>query len=478
MRTIQPISSEPVELGYRDAVERPVCPSNRPLVVDLDEVLLRPHLLADAAFSEIVTRPQSLPGILTALLRGRQAFRQRIGRSTHFDPSRLQYDKDVTALLLRTLGEGRPVYLASGRYPRQLVDSVAQHLGIFSGWSALDESGKLDVETARLQQSLQAAGFDYLGSDAEIPPSASRLTRPVHDTESADLLAGWRVWAKLLRVHQYAKNALVLVPLLTAHQFAMLPAAKALLAAIAFSLCASGGYILNDLVDIAADRAHASKRNRPLASGAISPTHGAIAMGLLLTASLAIATAVSWIFLGVLVIYLGLSAAYSFHLKRIMLADVVTLAMLYTIRVIGGAAAINVVMSEWLLAFSLFVFMSLALVKRFIELAALPEGSQATLANRGYQAGDQSIVAILAATAGFNAVVIFTLYISSDAVRALYARPQVLWLACPILLYWVARILMLAHRRVIDDDPVVFALKDRFSWFSLIAIGMIMLAAI
>jgi 4-hydroxybenzoate polyprenyltransferase len=273
------------------------------------------------------------------------------------------------------------------------------------------------------------------------------------------------------------KNALVLVPLVTAHQFAAQPAAKAFLAAAAFSLCASGAYILNDLVDVAADRAHYSKRNRPLASGAVSPVHGAIAMVLLLAGAMAIATLVSPAFLGVLFGYLLLTTAYSFWLKRIMLADVVTLAMLYTIRVIGGAVAIDVVMSEWLLAFALFIFMSLALIKRYIELVGRLDGNLSSPANRGYEVGDHPVVAVLAAAAGFNAVVVFTLYISSEAVHELYARPQALWLVCPILMYWIARVLMLAHRRLIDDDPIIFALKDRVSWLAMIAIGAIMLLA-
>jgi 4-hydroxybenzoate polyprenyltransferase len=161
-----------------------------------------------------------------------------------------------------------------------------------------------------------------------------------------------------------------------------------------------------------------------------------------------------------------------------MLVDVVTLATLYTLRVIGGAVAIDVVMSEWLFAFALLIFMSLALIKRYIELAGRLDGNLSSLANRGYEVGDHTVIAVLAAAAGFNAVVVFTLYISSDAVRALYTRPQALWLACPILMYWVARVLMLAHRRMIDDDPVIFALKDHVSWLAMIAICAIMLIAI
>lgn len=480
MRADRPISSKPVELARHGVVQDPTPQETRPLVVDLDEVLLHPNLLVDVAFSEIACRPQSLISIFAALLRGKEALKRRIARSTHFDPATLLYNKEVLALLLRALSEGRAVYLASTNYKQQLVESVAHYLGIFTGWSASDESNNLsgDAQMQGFLGSSGAGGFDYIGNDAAKLPASTKIARPTNSIEWPDSRPNWRTWAKLIRVHQYAKNALVLVPLFTAHQFAALPASKALLAVMAFSLCASSAYILNDLVDVTADRSHSSKRHRPLASGSVSPAHGTVAMVLLLTGSLGIAALVSSAFLGVLFGYLILTTAYSFWLKRIMLADVVTLAILYTIRVIGGAVAIDVVMSEWLFAFSLFMFMSLALIKRHIELAGRLDGNLSSLANRGYEAGDLTVVAVLAAAAGFNAVVVFTLYISSDAVRALYTRPQVLWLVCPILMYWVARTLMLAHRRMIDDDPVIFALKDRASWVTMIAIFALMVVAI
>jgi 4-hydroxybenzoate polyprenyltransferase len=480
MRADRPNFAKPAELADHGATQNPTPRDTRPLVIDLDEVLVHSNLFVEVAFSEIASRPQLLMSILAALLRGKGALKQRIAQSTNFDPSRLLYNKEVLAFLLKALGDGRPVYLASTRYQQQLVQSVAHHLGIFSGWSASDEANDPGGDTGlrSFAQSFGAQGFDYIGSDAAELPASANVTPTTDAPRSLDSHPGWRTWAKLIRVHQYAKNALVLVPLLTAHQFSALAASKAVLAAVAFSLCASSAYILNDLVDITADRAHPTKRDRPLASGSVSPVHGAVAMAILLTVSLAVAALVSPAFLGVLVGYLLLTAAYSFWLKRAMLADVVVLAMLYTIRVIGGAIAIDVAMSEWLLAFALFIFMSLALIKRYIELAGRLDKSLSSPANRGYQVGDHTIVAVLAAAAGFNAVVVFTLYISSEAVRALYTKPQALWLVCPILLYWIARVLMLAHRRMIDDDPVIFALKDKVSWLAMAAICAIMLLAI
>ena len=290
--------------------------------------------------------------------------------------------------------------------------------------------------------------------------------------------AGLKTWAKLLRVHQYAKNGLVFVPMFTAQQLHLQPFLQEIAAFAAFSLCASCVYIFNDLADIEADRAHPTKKNRPLAAGTIAPPVAVVVACLALLAAAAIAATVSWPFLGVLTAYFALTTAYTYSLKRKMVIDVVVLAMLYTIRVIGGAVAIGVETSEWLLAFSMFIFTALALVKRYTELSGFLDKAVSGPSNRNYTVGDLPIVAALAAASGFNAVTVFALYVSSDAVRHLYHRPQFLWLICPILMYWIARILMLSHRRLMDDDPVVFALKDWRSCMCGLIVGAILLAAI
>ena len=287
-----------------------------------------------------------------------------------------------------------------------------------------------------------------------------------------------RAWIKLLRIHQYAKNALVFVPLATAQQFNVTAFGEALCAFAAFSLCASCVYIFNDLADLEADRAHPTKRNRPLAAGTIAPPVAIITAVLCLVAALSLAATVSMPFLATLGGYFLLTSAYTYSLKRKMFVDVVVLAMLYTIRVIGGAVAIGVEASEWLLAFSMFIFTALALVKRYTELSAHLDRATAGPANRNYTVADLPIVAALAAASGFNAVTVFALYVSSDFVRRSYHHPKFLWLVCPILMYWIARILMLAHRRLMDDDPVVFALKDWRSCVCALAVGAVLLLAV
>lgn len=313
------------------------------------------------------------------------------------------------------------------------------------------------------------------GAPPGLARKASRLGIAVEHLERE--LPSLRVWIKALRVHQYAKNILIFVPLLTAHAFAFSSLLRALLAFVAFSLCASAVYILNDLVDLDADRRHPSKRLRPFASGAIPIAHGMIAMPVLLGLAFGCAFAVSLPLAAALAGYLGLTLAYSLKLKRKLLVDVVVLAMLYTARVVAGAAALPVAVSEWLLAFSMFIFTSLALVKRYVELSLRIERELPDPSNRNYQLADLPIVGALAAASGFNAVTIFALYISSPAVRELYHHPERLWLICPILLYWVGRTIVLAHRRHIDDDPIVFALNDPVSRLAgAVTIAIVLLA--
>ena len=286
-----------------------------------------------------------------------------------------------------------------------------------------------------------------------------------------------RPWVSLLRVHHWAKNGLVFVPLVTAQRFDLLAFGQAIGAFMAFSLAASAVYILNDIVDLDADRQHPSKKFRPLAAGVVPIRAALTLVPPLLAAALYIAATVSAALAAVLLAYLALTTAYTFLLKRKMLVDVLTLASLYTMRVGAGAVAISVPMSEWLLAFSMFIFTALALTKRYVELATRIDKNLSDAANRNYRKSDLDIVAALAAAAGYNAVTVFALYISSDAVRPHYRHPEALWLICLILMYWLGRALLLAHRRLMNDDPIVFALRDWKSYIALALIGLILVGA-
>ena len=468
----------------------------RPLVVDLDGTLVRTDLLIETAISGLVRDPLSLFRSWGTLMHGRAAFKHRLAAQSVLDVASLPYDEAVLTRIRNATSVGRPVFLASGSDQR-LVKAVADHLGIFAGWFASDKMNNLTgpAKAQCLAAEFGDRGFDYIGNEnADLPvweraaeviairPSVGVLRQLARNGRQVEQLHSqpptWRSWARLFRIHQYAKNALVFVPLILAHQFSAEQIIASVLAAVAFSLCASSVYIINDLADLHADRNHPTKHRRPLASGEIPLLHAIVAAPILFVASALLALLVSGAFLGFIFGYLALTTAYSFVLKRKMLIDVIALALLYVARLVAGAVAVQVFLSEWLLAFSMFIFMSLALIKRYVELAVRMDARLADPENRNYKLGDLEIVAALAAAAGFNAVTVFALYISSDSVRPLYRHPQVLWLICPVLLYWISRALMLAHRRHLDDDPIVFALRDRNSLIAALITGTLLIAAI
>jgi 4-hydroxybenzoate polyprenyltransferase len=285
---------------------------------------------------------------------------------------------------------------------------------------------------------------------------------------------------RTMRPHQWVKNLLVFVPLLTSHRYADTSAAtNAALAFVAFCLTASGVYVLNDLLDVRADREHPTKRFRPIAAGELSASVAWAAVPVLLASALALSwLALSVQFTATLALYAAGAIAYSLWLKQLPLVDAMVLAALYTLRVIAGAAAIPVPLSFWLLALSTFLFLSLALMKRYCELRpARAEGHEGKLHGRGYDAGDLEVVATLGAASGYLAALVLALYIQDPKTAELYSRPQVIWLACPLMLYWVSHAWLVAHRGKMHDDPVVFALKERASWIVVALMGAVFVAA-
>jgi 4-hydroxybenzoate polyprenyltransferase len=267
---------------------------------------------------------------------------------------------------------------------------------------------------------------------------------------------------KALRPHQWLKNLLVFVPLLTAHRLTDATSLlQALAAFVAFSLCASATYIANDLFDLRPDRAHARKRMRPFAAGDLPIAHGVAVAACLLVVAFALAAATSWQVCALLVTYVGATTAYSLAWKAYFLIDVLTLAGLYTLRILVGAAAIGVGVSFWLLAFSVFLFFSLALVKRVAELATLQTASESSTRGRDYRTGDAHVLEAMGIASGYSAVLVFALYINSPDVVAQYGTPQLLWLACGGLLYWISRMWIKTARGEMHDDPLAYAIRDR-----------------
>jgi 4-hydroxybenzoate polyprenyltransferase len=467
----------------------------RPLVVNLDGTLVRSDLLVESAFYYLAQGPLHLVNLLSAIRRGRATLKAEFAAKIGIDVAGLPYDEEVVSLIRQRRATGQKVYLVSAGNERY-VQAVADYLGLFDGWFASTDTENLasGSKARRLVEALGEGGFDYVGNgrgdlaiwtvaSGRIAARASSLVRSrlLAMDPGAILLentiAQAPEWLKLLRVHQWAKNALIFVPLVTARRSDLLALGEAVGAFLAFSLAASAMYILNDLLDLDADRKHPSKKRRPLAAGTVSITRTMVLMPVLLVIGLSGALTIAPSFAAVLLGYLLLATAYSFGLKRKMLVDVLALASLYTIRVVGGAVAISVPMSEWLLGFSMFIFTALALIKRYVELTTRIDKDLSDPTNRNYRKSDLDIVAVLAGAAGFNAVTIFALYISSDVVRTLYRHPDALWLICPILMYWLGRALLMAHRRLMHDDPIVFALRDWNSYVALGFIGLILIVA-
>jgi 4-hydroxybenzoate polyprenyltransferase len=461
-----------------------------PLVIDLDGTLLRTDLLYETAFNAVGRDPFNTLWACRSLLDGKAALKLELARRAALDPVTLPYNEDVLRLIEAARADGRTVHLVSAS-DSSLVKIVADHLGVFTDCTGSDGVCNLagHAKAQWLLDRFNVDGFDYAGNaepDLEIWRRARGIIAVEVTPKLADKAAALgkpmifvskrrfpaKAMTKVMRPHQWAKNALIGVPMLSSHQITLTNIALIVLAFLAFSLCASGVYVINDLIDVRADRAHSSKRRRPFASGALPIAFGPPLALLLILSSFAVAIAVSWPFSLALALYFVVTSAYSFVLKRKMMIDTLTLAGLYTIRVFAGAVAISVPLSEWILAFSMFLFLSLALVKRYSELAAIFDSKLPNPSNRNYVVTDLHAILAFAVAAAFSAVLVFALYVSSDVVRRLYVHPKLLWLCCPVLIYWLCRAIMLADRRLMNDDPVVFAIHDRRSW---VAGGLIML---
>ncbi|HSL21142.1 MAG TPA: UbiA family prenyltransferase [Vicinamibacterales bacterium] len=285
-----------------------------------------------------------------------------------------------------------------------------------------------------------------------------------------------RSLVRAMRPHQWAKNVLVFVPLAASHQFARIDLWFAATATfVVFCLAASAIYLLNDILDLEADRAHPRKRTRPFAAGELSIPFGiAAALTLLASAMLVALFATSLQLAAVVLGYVFATMTYSLALKRRPVADVFALTGLYVLRILAGGVATGIILSSWLLGFALFFFLSLAFVKRYSEVAA----SEGWIAGRAYCHDDAMWMHAVGTSVGYMAVLVLALYVNAPDTAGLYTRPTVLWLLCPLLLFWVTRLWFRAGRRVVHDDPVVETLRDTASWTTAAAALGILLAAL
>ncbi|MCL7998895.1 UbiA family prenyltransferase [Brucella sp. 21LCYQ03] len=462
-----------------------------PLAVDLDGTLIATDLLWESAV--ILLKKNLLFVFLFPiwLLSGKANLKQQIANRIAIDAALLPYRQDFLDYLRHEHAGGRKIVLATAA-AEPLAKAVALELGLFENVYATH--GDINLASRHKAQMLTEKfgrkGFNYAGNDRadiavfkaarEVIVVAPDRAAARFQKENACRLfeenkTGIKPYLKMLRVHQWLKNLLVFVPAILTHTiFYPEIMLASVLAFIAFSAAASAIYILNDIIDLPLDRQHARKRLRPFASGALRISFGLkVSIFLLLIAGIICV----WLppeFVLVIGLYLVATTAYSLAFKRMLLIDVICLAALYAMRLLGGTAATGIPQSFWLMAFAMFFFLSLAMVKRYVELQHSTATEKDRIAGRGYRPEDMDIVGQSGVASAFTAVMVLALYINSAAVQELYVYPWLIWPLVPIVLYIIIRVWILAHRKEMDDDPVVFLAND---WRSqvVIAIGAALL---
>jgi 4-hydroxybenzoate polyprenyltransferase len=466
----------------RDEVSAASRFARMPLCVDLDGTLVLSDVLLESLLALIKRNPFNLLLMVFWAVQGRARLKAEVAARVSVNPKSLPYDREFVNWLERERNLGRQLWLCTGAN-NQPAASIAAYVGIFEGVMASDRTTNLagTSKAQRLVTSFGERGFDYCGNErrdlaiwrhahgAVVVHGSTTLEREVsrHTTVLQSFpnhVNFLRTLARALRPQQWVKNVLVLVPLLTSHQLDQLNSViAAVVAAVAFCLCASSAYVLNDMLDLEADRAHPRKSKRPFAAGDLSLAWGFILVPTLLLAAAAIASFLPGKFTLILGLYYALTLAYSFVLKKATLIDAVTLTGLYTLRIVAGAVALGVTLSFWMLLFSVFLFLSLAFVKRFAELNVMRQQQQSRAAGRDYGVADLPSLQSLGSAAGYISVLVLALYVSSPDTEGLYSRPHMLWALCVLLLCWISRVWMKAQRGEMHDDPVVFAVRDHIS---------------
>jgi len=453
-----------------------------PLCVDLDGTLIRTDSLVETV--ALFMKQQFLMIVLFPywLIRGRARFKEEIAARTRLDAAHLPYEAAVVDALRAARHDGRETILCTGAN-RRYAEAVANHLGLFDDVMASDASTNLtqNEKQRALTQRFGVHGYDYIGNDRKdlpafrharrsllVSPSRS-LRRARSSLSDVEVLVPEKTpslgdYVSQLRLHQWLKNILLFVALLASQRFNDLQSVLAAATGfVAFGFCASSVYVLNDLMDLPADRRHPRKRSRPFASGAIPAGQGPLLIPLLAAIGFALASMLTIEFVLALLVYYFVSLNYNLWAKNLAVLDTLFLAGLYTLRIIAGAAAIGVVPSFWLLAFSMFFFLSLALAKRYSELVNLELESDQRVPGRQYRRIDLNTIISQGAASGYAAVLVMALYINSEEVYRNYSHPQIIWLTCPLLLYWINKLWLNAQRREMHDDPLVWAVENRVS---------------
>ena len=468
-----------------------------PLAVDLDGTLVKTDLLIESIVALLREAPWQIFSLPMWLLKGRAYLKAQVARRVSVGVETLPYRRGLLDYLESQHTRGRRLILATAA-DETIAREIAVHLGIFDLVLASDGRTNLCGERKRdrLVAALGENGFDYAGNAIEDLPvwAAARRAiavdpgRRVRSKISgvAESSCGFEdakapVWACVgaLRPHHWIKNLLLFAPALAAHRMHESPLVLTLLAAFfSFGCIASSGYLVNDVLDVASDRNHPNKRLRPFASGQLSLTYALAMIPILFAMGCIAGWLVSSLFLAAALSYFGLSIGYSLHVRKVAILDVIFLASLYTLRILAGAAAVTIWPSHWLLAFSTFLFFSMALVKRYGELAIMKRVNGDGAKARGYELSDGELLASMGVSSGYLAVLVLALYINSDKAQTLYTHYQLMWLLCLLLLYWISHVWLIAHRGLMPDDPVVFALHDRTSWILVALIAVIIALAV
>ncbi|MBL4602315.1 MAG: UbiA family prenyltransferase [Emcibacteraceae bacterium] len=467
------------------------------IFVDLDGTLIKTDLLFESALKFLKKNPLNLFLLFIWFVQGKATVKHHLARRIDIDVSKLPYETPLLDYIIELKEKGHHLILATAA-DMHFAMAIANHLDIFDDVIATDAKVNLKGvhKLVALKEYARGADFSYAGDSSADKPiwkeAASNILvnapksaiKEAISQGKADKIINTRncstakAFLRAMRPHQWAKNALIFVPLVTSQFYTDIELiSNAVLAFICFSFCASGVYFLNDLLDLEADRQHKTKKNRPLAASDLSIPLGVV--GAFVLPAIAFTLSVKYLpanFVTVLAVYFLLTNAYSFFIKYISTADVMTLAMLYTSRVVAGSAALYMMPSKWLMAFSIFLFVSLAYLKRYIEISDEKEGGS-NAHSRGYSFADCETMFSLGIANITASVVILALYVNSEEIITQFKTPEILWALCMLLLYWGNRIWVGARRGKIADDPVVFAIKDKVSRMLLLSFVGVILAA-
>ena len=455
-----------------------------PLCVDLDGTLIQTDSLWESCLRLISQNPLMLLLLPLWLLCGKAGFKNKVSRHVELDPGSLPFNVKLLKFLTHQRLHNRQLILVTAAN-KKIAESISSHLNIFDEVLASDDVHNLSGKNkaTALVEKYGEKGFVYAGNatvdldvwqhaaaaivvngSESLTKKAKQLTM-IEEEFPSEHKTSFKVILKAIRIHQWAKNMLIFTALVLSHNWFNAEALElSLFSFLSFGFAASSIYLINDLIDLEADRKHQTKRKRPLAAGTLSIQSAILIVPVLLGFSFLFASQVNLDFIIILSIYLALTTAYSLFLKPIALLDVITLTSLYTIRIIAGAIAINVPLSYWLLAFSMFIFLSLALIKRFSELKNLIQQGETSSLSRGYHTDDLPAISLFGITSGYISVLILVFYTHDLQADTLYSNPDWLWFVAVAVLYWISRMWLLAFRGQMNEDPVLFAIHDRNSY--------------